>query len=154
MPNQIVKRLFENHRLDEGKVGAFYFLGDHILSNAADVRDAEEYGGFVNYSSHWDLWSAFLRKYPDYKYLDYDYFPRGRIVFDKNIHKYILYIDPKLNSRKYLDKIEDEFGLTRSSYVFGEDEHYRSQQPIDDIDPDEIEDDVIFGESLEYRDIY
>lgn len=147
---EIVSRLFENKRLHEARVGAFYFIGNKIITNDIDVRNGESYGGYVNYSSHWDLWRAFLREYPEYKGLNYDYFPRGRVVFDGNTHKYILYIDPKLNSDKYLSKIKSHYRLASGSYVLGDDEHYSSEQPEDDIDDEELEDDVLFTESLDH----
>ena len=147
---EIVKKLFENKRLDESRVGAFYFIGNKIVSNDADMRDGESYGGYVNYSSHWDLWSAFLKEYPEYEFLDYDYFPRGRVIFDRNKWKYILYIDPKLNNPKYLNKIESQYHLNKDAYEIGKDEHYQSQQQPHDVDDDELEDDVIFTESLDH----
>lgn len=146
----IVKILRENRLLNESKVGAFYFIGNKIISNDTDLRNGEEYGGFVNYSSHWDLWSAFLKEYPEYKSLDYDYFPRGRVIFDKKKWKYILYLDDKLKSPKYLDKIERQYNLRKGSYEIGKDEHYQSLQPEYDIDDDELEDDVLFEESLDH----
>lgn len=152
----IVSKLRES-RLDESRVGAFYFVGDKIISNSIDISDGDNYGDFVNYSSHWDLWKAFLKEYPEYKYLDYDYFPRGRVVFDKKQWKYILYIDHKIRDRKYLEKVESQYNLRKNSYVIGEDEHYQSQQPVHDIDDDELDDDVIFTESLDHyveRDTY
>lgn len=148
--NSIVKKLYENKKLLESKVGAFYFIGNKIISNDIDVRDGEEYGDYVNYSSHWDLWRAFLKEYPEYKYLDYDYFPRGRVIFDKKNWKYILYIDNKLNTPKYLDKIESQYRLRKGTYEIGKDEHYDSTQPIDDVDDEELERDVIFSESLNH----
>ena len=154
---EIVNKLIESKRLREARVGAFYFIGNKIVSNDIDVRDADEYGGFKNYSSHWDLWRAFLKEYPEYSSLDYDYFPRGRVIFDKEKYKYILYIDPKLNAPEYLDKIKAQYRLSSGSFLFGDDEHYVSQQPKEDIDPDELDDDVIFHESLNHyvkRDTY
>lgn len=147
----------DNKRINEARVGAFYFIGNKIISNDADVRDAESYGDFVNYSSHWDLWNAFVKAYPEYDELDYDYFPRGRVIFDRGQHKYILYIDPKLNSSKYINKIKSRYGLSSGAFRLGDDEHYSSQQPVSDIDDEELESDVIFHESLDHyvtRDTY
>lgn len=157
MSVQSILRKIRENRLRESKVGAFYFIGNHIVSNNIDMRDGDSYGDYVNYSSHWDLWKSFLRVYPEYKYLDYDYFPRGRVVFDKKNWKYVLYIDDKIKSKEYLDKIETHYNLSKGSYEFGNDEHYQSTQTVEDIDPDELEDDVIFNESLDYyikRDTY
>ena len=80
-------------KLRESRVGAFYFIGNKIISNSVPLKDGDTYGDFTNYSSHWDLWKSLVREYPEYKYFDYDYYPRGRVVFDRKRWKYILYID-------------------------------------------------------------
>ena len=144
-------------KLRESRVGAFYFIGNKIISNSVPLKDGDTYGDFTNYSSHWDLWKSLVREYPEYKYFDYDYYPRGRVVFDRKRWKYILYIDPKLNSPKYLDKIESAYGLRKGSYEIGKDEHYQSLQSEDDVDDEELEQDVVFNESLDHyvtRDTY
>lgn len=79
-----------------------------------------------------------VNDYPEYDFLDYDYFPRGRVVYNLNKEQCILYLDHKIRSQEYIDKIKSVFGFD-DSFVFGEDEHYQSQQPIEDIDPEELE---------------
>lgn len=124
---EIIRRLQENRVLNESKVGAFFIVNGDILSNEVDVRDGESYGDFVNYSSHWDLWRAAQRYYPALKNIEYDTFPRGRVVYNSKTRKYIIYIDPKLNNEIDIDLIADRFDLRAGSYVIDDsDEHYQS----------------------------
>lgn len=132
-----------------GRVGAFFFIGNHIISNDIDREQGDKYGDYINYSSHWDLWRAFVKLYPEYESLDYDYFPRGRVVYSMKEGIYILYVDSKLNGGKYIDKIKSQYQLEPGKYKQEFDEHYQSQQPIEDIDDEEITEDVIFTESLD-----
>lgn len=135
----IVKRLMENRNLNESKVGAFFIVNGDILSNEIDVRDGESYGDFVNYSSHWDLWRAAQRQYPDLKSIEYDTFPRGRVVYNKATHKYIIYLDSKLNNEIDIELITDRFDLKSGSYIIDDqDEHYvSSDHPPQDVYIDE-----------------
>lgn len=124
---EIIRRLQENRVLNESKVGAFFIVNGDILSNEVDVRDGESYGDFVNYSSHWDLWRAAQRYYPVLRKIEYDTFPRGRVVYNSKIKKYIIYIDPKLNNEIDIDLIADRFDLRVGSYIVDDsDEHYQS----------------------------
>lgn len=121
----IVHKLQEN-RLTESHVGAFYMIGDTLLSNNVKVSDGDEYGGFVNYSTHWDLWKALCQTYRKLSNYEYDDFPRGRVVFDKTNRKFIIYLDKKLNNPKAIDKICQEYGLGSNYVVNDTDEHYQS----------------------------
>jgi len=121
----IVHKLQES-RLNESDVGAFYMVGDNLLSNSVKLSDGDEYGGFINYSSHWDLWKALCRSYPKLKNYEYDDFPRGRVVFDKTSRKSIIYLDKKLNNPQAVDKICKEYHLGSNYEVNDEDEHYQS----------------------------
>lgn len=115
--------------LRESVVGVFYIINDEIYSDTTSLRNADEYGNFYNYGSHYDFYYDELVPYytdmPWLKEIDYDYYPRGRVVYDRNQHKYILYIDPSLENDHYINMIAREFGLQNGGfYVDTEDEHY------------------------------
>ena len=124
-------------------------MNGDILSNEVDMRHGEEYGDFVNYSSHWDLWRAAQKAYPVLKDIEYDTFPRGRVVYNKNTHKYIIYMDPVLNNEIDIDLITDRFNLRSGSYLVDDkDEHYQSwDNPPRDVYIDES---VRFDKSLDH----
>lgn len=124
-------------------IGVFYFIGNKIISHHTSLQDGEKYGDNITFSAHWELWERFVKDYPEYKFLDYDYFPRGRVVYNITAQKYILYLDHKTRGQEYIDKLKSVFGFD-DNFIFGEDEHYQSQQPIEDIDPEELDVDCIY----------
>lgn len=144
----IVKRLIENKLLNESRVGAFFIVNGDILSNDVAVQDGDEYGNFVNYSSHWDLWRAAQKALPQLRKIDYATFPRGRVVYNKDTRKYIIYIDPKLNNVIDLDIITSQYNLRSGSYIVDDkDEHYRSSDnPPEDV---YIDENIKFDKSLD-----
>lgn len=80
MPN-----LLDNH------VGLFFIVRNELLLHSCELAEAEPYGNFLNYSfSHDKVWRENYQK----KYrVDFDYYPRGRIVYNKAEQCYILYYD-------------------------------------------------------------
>jgi len=124
----IVESLMKKHRLVEANVGVFYYIFNKLYSDDVSVRDGDTYGGFVNYGSHYDFWRELSRTSRMFSDAAYDSFPRGRVIFDKNQNKYIIYIDKKLDNPTVIDKIADKFGLRSGSYIVNsEDEHYVSR---------------------------
>lgn len=126
----IYNKLVEDNVRDlrESAVGVFYIINDEIYSDATNVRNADEYGQSYTYGSHYDFYYDELAKYYDMPWLeeiDYDYYPRGRVIFRKDLNKYVLFLDPDLDKPKYVDMIAQEFGLHNGGfYVDTEDEHY------------------------------
>lgn len=79
-----------NDSLD-GLVGIFFINKDELLLHTCKIADGEPYGDFVNYpESHNDVWQ---REYADKHRVDFDYFPRGRIVYNKAEDVFLLYYD-------------------------------------------------------------
>lgn len=146
---EIISHLNESRVLNEGKVGAFFMVNGDILSNDTDVRNGEDYADFVNYSSHWDLWRAAQKAYPELKDIEYDTFPRGRVVYNKKTHKYTIFIDPKLNNEIDLEIITMTYNLRSGSYIVDDtDEHYQSSDnPPRDVYIDES---IKFDKSLDH----
>lgn len=114
-------------KLVESAVGVFYIINGEIYSDATSLRNSEQYGDSYSYGSHYDFYYDELSKYYDMPWLkdiDYDYYPRGRVIFDKSKNKYILYLDPSLENPEDIQMIADEFGLHNGGFYIGHDEHY------------------------------
>lgn len=104
-------------------VGVFFFVQGNFTFDGCPLSEAEQQGDFLIYpKSHFDVWN----RYRYLKYLDnrtevnYDYFPRGRVVYRKSDDTFIIYYDKC---------VEDEIHrITRdySDYNFKmePDEHY------------------------------
>lgn len=80
-------------------VSLFFYVNGKFLLHKCDNDRTEKYGDFLNYpKSHMDIWEEFYyRKYQ----VDFDYFPRGRVVFNVKENCYYIYHD------KCIDNLTD-----------------------------------------------
>ena len=73
------------------RVGPYFFVNGKPLVSSIDIENAELYGDFkISNASHYHVW------YKNYYSLygeEYDYYPRGRVVYKYKENKYILYAD-------------------------------------------------------------
>lgn len=104
------------------KVGLFFYVNRNILFDFVDVSQAEVYGDFrIGNSSHYDIWDE---KYDKIHSKPYDYFPRGRVVYQYKENKYILYAD-KCIDEKAIKDIVKIFGIENESININRtDAHY------------------------------
>ncbi len=85
-------------------VGIFFVVNKQLLLHSCNLSEAEKYGYFLNYpKSHMEIWN----KYYHQKYhVDFDYYPRGRIIYNTKEKIYYIYYDKCLeNDIKNLDII-------------------------------------------------
>ena len=80
-----------------------------------------QYGDYLQVDlDHYTVWGL----YGDDK--EYDYYPRGRILFNTKIHKFVVVCDPVIcNDESIRSKLLDYYGLPYTT-VFESDEHYQS----------------------------
>lgn len=72
-------------------VGIFFYVKGKVLADLVDIEHSELYGDFrIGSNSHYNVWHE--KYYKIYK-REYDYFPRGRIVYKYKEDEYILYAD-------------------------------------------------------------
>jgi len=125
-----------------GSVGIFWGIpAPHhswtILVEATSLAEAEPYGEFLTHArGHYDVWSRWqqtrtapvagrfiLQAIADH---EYEFFPRGRIVYNTVTGVFILYADRRLQQQTTIARIASEFGLTAGTFVVRSDAHYRS----------------------------
>ena len=111
----------------KGKVGPFFYIRGKVYSDAVDFDQAENYGDFKTWGSHWQFWDKLARKNYEFADMEYNYFPRGRVTYNFVKDIYYLYLNPKLNKEKIVVLIAAEFNLIGLNYVIDtKDEHYKS----------------------------
>lgn len=97
------------------QVGLFFFVNGEFLFSGCTLQNAEKYGDFLVYpKSHFEVWDTY-----DFK-VDYDYYPRGRIVYRKSDDTFIIYYDKCVESE--LNRISREY--EQFNVRFELDEHY------------------------------
>jgi hypothetical protein len=75
----------------DGRVGLFFVVEGRVFLYACPLDRASWYGNFLTYPfSHDAVWGKALRARHK---VDFDYYPRGRIVYDVPNGKYTVYHD-------------------------------------------------------------
>lgn len=105
------------------KIGPFFYIRSKLIFNACPLSEGRKQADKMDNSyGHEQL-------YDDHfitgDYIDY---PRGRVVWDCNNNKAIIYIDPCIRKANVLEKIIKAFDL--SEYVLAEDEHYHCKKCV------------------------
>lgn len=73
------------------RVGIFFCVEGKLLLHSCSLEDAAPYGDFLNYPmSHDEVWA---RNYQHRFKVDFDYWPRGRVIYNRAENKYLLYYD-------------------------------------------------------------
>jgi hypothetical protein len=102
-----------------GYVGLFFVADDGLLLHACSLAAGEPYGDFVNYTeSHDAVWR---REYFNKYHVDFDYFPRGRIIYNRVADKYKIFYDACAN----IEANEIYARYTEGSCGAYLDEHYK-----------------------------
>ena len=96
----------------------FFVIKDQFLIHKCENEIAEKYGDFLNFpESHMEIWEKFYQK----KYgVDFDFFPRGRVVYNIKEDCYYIYHDKCI---KDLMPILKEY--KNQNYKICEDYHYQ-----------------------------
>lgn len=105
-------------------IGIFYYFNHTVHAHTVPLDEAEDYGDCKTTAfSHAEFWENALKKSLPW---DYDYFPRGRVIYEKKAGRYAVYIDGCLARPKIVREIRLAFGLADTLKCFvGFDEHYQ-----------------------------
>lgn len=133
----------------KGFVGIYWAIRDSARGGIVLVTDrtplarAEPYGDCLTHSiGHYEYWE-YLRRYGKewlahrglplaIKADEYEEWPRGRIVYDAADHRFVIYVDRKLQSTEIVGRIAAAFDIPPGAYVCAFDSHYQSAKIIRD----------------------
>ena len=121
-------------------VGIFFFVAGEVIHDSVSLEDGERYGVCVEHGEHYSFWERFLPRSPTgtaFKGHSYDYFPRGRSVYDLTRQRFKLYADRCISQRERL-LITSALGLPDDT-PFLADEHYQCYQCNSSFVDDNIE---------------
>lgn len=107
-------------------IGLFFYVRGRLIPYRIAPEQAEVYGDFLTSSiSHDAVWQKGIgADIP----VDFDCFPRGRVVYNTREQNYMVYIDSCLNTPEHIAEIIQGFGLADCSYAIGFDQHYQCHQ--------------------------
>lgn len=105
--------------MTQNQVCLFFYVNGQFLVHGCELKEAEEYGGFLIYpGGHYEIWEKHYAK----KYMvDYDFFPRGRVAYQKSTQSFQILYDRCIEQEVRAFAAENYQGKT----VFGYDEHYQ-----------------------------
>jgi hypothetical protein len=112
----------------ESRVGIFWLLADgSLLVDSSTLAAAEKYGDCLTHSrSHIDVWAEFQSSGRVAADVEYEEYPRGRVIFDKSEDRYVILADHCiLRSKDLIRKISSSMNLTGTSTETSPDLHYR-----------------------------
>lgn len=121
-----------------GSVGIFWLVDGVLVAAGCALEDADRYGDCLTYdgghAEHWDRWQEAGGRWLVEHDLpatiltsEYDEHPRGRIV--KEVDRFVLYADQRLQTPTHIATICERFGLESSVTSIRSDAHYRREAP-------------------------
>jgi hypothetical protein len=127
-------------------VGIFWAIpneqaGAILVDRRCSLQDAERYGGRLTYplGHHevWDQWRKQMagREVPVLSIVamsEYEEWPRGRVVYDTERERFIVYADAQILERStLLSAIHESFGLPTGRTDAKRDDHYRRARRLE-----------------------
>lgn len=83
------------------KIGIFWYYNNKVIGKTYNLSEAEKYGDFLSpILGHYDYWEKIQKEFPELYYEEYEYIPRGRIVYDTTKNHFVL-----LSSKKIIKNI-------------------------------------------------
>ena len=108
------------------KIGPFFYIGGRLIFHAIKADSGRRQAGKLDDPCGHD--ALFDAHFTSEDYID---FPRGRVVWDTEKGRAIVYIDRCIETPEVLGKIVSAFDL--SEYVVEHDDHYRCPGCIGDL---------------------
>ncbi len=104
-------------------VGPFYVINGKVEGACMDMETAEKYGEFkTSPYSHLEFWDNELAAFNNN--FDFDYFPRGRVVFNTLRNFYIIFVDKDIKNPE-IEFVKGLFNISVCKCLIRLDEHYQ-----------------------------
>lgn len=110
------------------KIGIFWHWNNKVIgiAHVFNLGDADSIGLIDSPYTHIEYWKNMQSVYPELRHYEYEQIPRGRVIFDANKEKAIVYMDKKLFNKVIATKIYDFFDIDSESAIPRKDPHYRT----------------------------
>ena len=105
-------------------VAVFWYIDDDFvgIEDTLNGMFAERYGDYIRVNvTHEELWEDIKDEYGG---VPYDYFPRGRIIFNTKSHRFMVVCERSIADNPIIaDRVLSHYGLPEST-IFDIDRHY------------------------------
>ena len=125
-------KMYVKSSTNSSLLAVFWVTPDGVVGECDTLKgsNSEQFGRYIQLDiDHFQIWSQYQNQgmYVD---TEYDYYPRGRVLFDTRIHKFIVVGDKQFVGNANLQSIiRKEYGLPITT-VFETDEHYTSEYQL------------------------
>jgi len=108
-------------------VGIVFLVKGKAFIDGTPVTEAEGYAHFkIHAHDHYKYWEWLRRMGAVPADVEYDEVPRGRVVYDTQTRKYMLFLDRCiLRNKKLVSRIMAQMSLPPENTETGTDSHYR-----------------------------
>jgi hypothetical protein len=117
-------------------LGIFWRATGVLVIDRSTLDEAEPYGDCLTHAAghyqRWQEWQALgpaelaTLGYPDrIAWTEYDHWPRGRIVYETPLRRFVLYTDRRLQNPDIINALKMAFGLDDAEVIVKSDIHYR-----------------------------
>ena len=113
----------------DGKVGIFWYFKNKVLGDAYELANADEYGEILGPKlGHYEFWPEIQNKELDLQFEEYEYIPRGRVMFNTEKQQFILISSKKIvKNKEAIKAIKTFFALPEDAKcVLKTDLHYEN----------------------------
>ena len=125
--------------VDTPSVGVFWFVADaagatRLLALGRAFAAAEPYGDCLTFpDGHAEVWEAWRRRdlplpapvpRSIFAGTEYDDWPRGRVVYERPVRRFVVYADRQLLTAPRLARVRAAFALPAEGTVARGDPHY------------------------------
>jgi hypothetical protein len=109
------------------RLGIFWLVNKRLILDSIPVTEAEPYGVCLNFpTSHIDRWAQLQFAGKVSREAEYEEFPRGRAIYNRQHDEYLLLMDRCiLKQPRFVHKIIRELHLPREKTKTGTDAHYQ-----------------------------
>ena len=107
-------------------IGIFWFYDNKVIGVAHDfsLKEADSIGLIDSKYTHVYYWEILRLQLPELKDKEYEQLPRGRVIFDTNKKKAIIYLDKTLLKKRKVNEVLNFFDLDFTCAVLRTDPHY------------------------------
>jgi hypothetical protein len=120
-------------------VGIFWMMDARLIIKASPLNEAEPYGDCLSHrNSHIDYWTEQQRLGAVPRDVEYEEYPRGRVVYNRKIQRFTLYADRCiLKEESVIDQIMKAMHLPAKQTdvtTDGPEGHYKCSRCLESLD--------------------
>jgi hypothetical protein len=110
------------------KIGIFWYYQNQIIGIAHEFQksDQDSLGLIDSPYTHVEYWETLRDVIPEFRNIEYEEIPRGRVIYNAKTSKSYVYMDAKLLKNNIARKVADFFELNFECVIWKKDPHYKT----------------------------